>query len=406
MTFERLTPETLSELRQKSASNFDDQVNFLQSLVSFDSGTGNVEGNKKVIEVIFKALDQMPEGLVFSTQIESAPDVGDHLIVRLGDPKASRKFLALAHLDTVFAPGQAALHPFGRQGDKFSGLGVADCKGGVVVSLFGAKLASQMGLFPKDTELTLLYTSDEETGSLTAKPIYERESICADLAFVFEPARGINGIITDRKGCAFGTIEVTGRQAHGLSAYQSGADANLTLAKAIDRLCQNNDANLGRFFNFGLIFGGCHADIVSDHAKADFFVNFHDLQELDLISAAVRALETTDFGAGCTIATTLTTSFPPLNSTPASLEAYEKVKQIGIILGLELPRQSSPGSSDGCFLSSYGVPVLDALGPYMYDIHTTSEMVGCESIREKTLLFSCILACLDEFPSRAEKKKK
>jgi glutamate carboxypeptidase len=248
-----------------------------------------------------------------------------------------------------------------------------------------------------------LYTSDEETGSATARPLFEREAKRADYALVFEPARGENGIITARKGCALGSLTVEGREAHALSAYLSGADANLALAKAVVAVCEAGDPAAGRFFNFGTISGGRHADIVSDKAEGRFFVTFSDDEELALIKRTLEIAVASPGAPGCRLASTLDVSFPPLVPTPMSRAAYERVKTLGAALGLELPEQSSPGSSDGCWVASHGVPVIDALGPYMYDIHTTREAARISSFPERTALFGAIIATMADWPIRASK---
>lgn len=57
-----------------------------------------------------------------------------------------------------------------------------------------------------------------------------------------------------------------------------------------------------------------------------------------------------------------------------------------------LPQQSSSGSSDACWFSSFHVATVDALGPYMKDIHTTKERVKIDTIQQRTELFAVVLA--------------
>ena len=226
-----LDPKTLELVRQKAEALSEAQIAFLRGLVEPDSGTGNVEGNRKVSDLVIAALSRLPGPPRVETVL--APGIGRHVVARIGRSEAGLKFLGMAHLDTVFAPGESAAHPFRLEGDKIFGLGVADCKGGVAVSLFGALAALELGLWPDNVELTLLYTSDEETGSATSRALFEREAEKADYALVFEPGRGQNGLITARKGCALGSVVIGGREAHALSAYPSGVDANLAMARAI-----------------------------------------------------------------------------------------------------------------------------------------------------------------------------
>jgi hypothetical protein len=47
------------------------------------------------------------------------------------------------------------------------------------------------------------------------------------------------------------------------------------------------------------------------------------------------------------------------------------------------------------------VPVIDALGPYMFDIHTTAESLLTDTVRSRTELAAAIVASLGDWPARA-----
>ena len=393
-----LDSQTIERIRQKAGALAGEQLDFLADLVRPDSGTGNIDGNLEVTRRVASALESFPGGA--RTEIAETP-AGRSIIARIGPAGAPLKVLGLAHLDTVFGPGESERHPFQVDGDKVRGLGVADCKGGVAVSLFGARAAMELGLWPENLELTLLYTCDEETGSHHSRELFGKEAREADYCLVFEPSRGESGIITARKGCALGNLTAKGAESHALSAYEAGADANLALAKAIAQICEQNDPAAGRFFNFGRISGGKHPDIVSDEAAGEFFVTFADSAELGLIQGVLRRAAENPAVPGAALAATLDVSLPPLVPTPESLAAYGRVREAGALLGLELPEQSSPGSSDGCWVASHGVPVIDALGPYMHDIHTTKEAARLSSFPERTALFAAVIAGLGCWPARA-----
>ncbi|MDR1111639.1 MAG: M20/M25/M40 family metallo-hydrolase [Deltaproteobacteria bacterium] len=382
----------VEDIRREAGRLHEGQMGLLRDLVSHDSGTGDLEGNGEVVG----ALEPLLAGLAWEVERREAPGVGTHLVARVGMRGARRKVLCLAHLDTVFGTGDAARHPFRIEGDRAYGLGVADCKGGVVVSLYGLMVAHGLGLIPRDLEIAVIYNCDEETGSETSKPIFESEARGASLAFVFEPARGRGGVITSRRGCAFGRVEVDGREAHGGSAYPAGSDANLALARIVASLGSHGLPSRGIFFNVGTMSGGRHADIVSDRARADFFVTFADNDDLAYIRQTVEKVDGSVWAPGCRSRASVGVSFPPLERTEGNIAAYGLLRKAGQGLGLDLPEESSPGSSDGCWCGHYGVPVIDALGPYMHDIHTKEESLALASVRERTELFALAVALLDE----------
>ncbi|GHS99608.1 glutamate carboxypeptidase [Synergistales bacterium] len=380
----------LSAIREKASFYAPLQLDMLNSLTSIDSGTGNLEGNKKTVKIIAESLRS------YGALVEciESPGVGIHIVARVGAKDAGRKIIVSAHLDTVFAPGEALRHPFHIEGENAYGLGIADCKGGVVVSMFAVRIAGELGLIPDDLEITIIYNCDEETGSDSSKALFEAECKNADLVYVFEPARGENGVVTSRRGCAFGTVEVTGKSAHAGLDYLGGADANLELARRVSSLCDKNVPKRGIFFNVGSIRGGEHADIVSERAAADFFVSFADDEDMRLIQRVVKELESECGTPGCFVKTDFRISSPPMEKSEKNLKAYNTVKAAADEIGIELPEQSSIGSSDACWYSSFGVPTIDALGPYMSAVHTTDESLKIKTIQEKTELFALAISKL------------
>ncbi len=98
---------------------------------------------------------------------------GDHLIVRAPWEDAGQKgVLCLAHLDTVHPVGMLARNPIRTEGRRAFGPGINDMKAGghAAFAAFRALMeASRTTALP----LTFVYVSDEETGSVTARPVIE-----------------------------------------------------------------------------------------------------------------------------------------------------------------------------------------------------------------------------------------
>ena len=87
------------------------------------------------------------------------------------------------------------------------GPGVFDMKGGVAQIIFALQAMRDLGLEASMTPV-ILFTSDEEIGSLESKRHIERLARVANRALVLEPALGRTGKIkTRRKG--FGAFEIT-----------------------------------------------------------------------------------------------------------------------------------------------------------------------------------------------------
>ena len=339
------------------------QLALLEQICAIDSGTGNEAGNAAVTGL---------SELGARTERVTEPGLGTHLVARVRPEQPRGKVLLAAHLDTVFGPGFAEKHPFHIEGEWAHGLGAGDCKSGVLISLFGALILKKAGLLPPG-ELTYLFTCDEETGSRSGRKVYAREAQDAALALVFEGGRERDGrprFVTSRRGVILGTVDVAGREAHAGKAYLEGRSAVLELAHQIIRLYSFNDYEKGIYYNVAPISGGRPNGVVAGEARGEFCV------------AGIP--ENADFR----------TLFPAMERNAANHSAYLRAAEAAELLGWEPEEIADPTATDGAYLSTYGVPTVDALSAIAEQIHTTEERVRIPSIRDRTALCAAMLGLL------------
>lgn len=365
-------------------------LELLEALCSADSGTGNEPGNRQVIEVLLPVLQEL------GAQVEEVyePGLGTHVIARvLPEAAPAGKLLLCAHLDTVFPCGSAAEHPFHMEGDWAWGLGAGDCKSGVLVSLFGALILKEAGMLPP-WELTYIFNCDEEIGSPSGQKLFAKEAQNADCALVFEGGRQQNSriqLVTARRGVILGDIRVLGKEAHAGKAYLEGRSAVLELAHQIIRLYSFNDMERGIYYNAAPISGGRPNGVVAGEAQAQFCVaglpTNSAFKDTERNLASMSSQVTVE---GCTVDVTWHTLFPAMERTAASSQLYGRVEEAAGLMGLEAEELSDPAATDGAWLSSFGVPTVDALSALAERIHTTDERVSVSSIQQRTAL--CALA--------------
>ncbi|MDR2366539.1 MAG: M20/M25/M40 family metallo-hydrolase [Deltaproteobacteria bacterium] len=427
--------KTVLDIMAKAEFYRDEQLGLLKRLVSFDSGTGNVEGNRRVVEALEPVLLTMAPTV---ERLES-PGVGIHLITRVGKPGAGRKVLCLAHLDTVFGNGEAGDNPFRVEGDRAFGLGVVDCKAGVVVSLYGLKIALELGLIPDDLEITLIYNCDEETGSRTARPIFEEESKEAQLAFVFEPSRDREVIIAHHRGLAYGYVEAVARTERACREPRGASNAELAIDRITASLESHNDPSRGIYFHVLPAAGpegggeagpggweagregeegdgdGAWADDWEDYgegtvdgwsvygdtgwdpdayqeAEADFLATFENDEGLGYVRRTIDKVAGSVWAPGCLVNASMRVSWPPEGKAG---RAAGVVKKAGARLGLSLTEEKPRGLSDGYWCSLHGLSTVDSMGPSMHDIHTRREALSLRTVKERTELFALSIALLE-----------
>ena len=384
------TAEEILKIAEEGAEKyFSTQMGLLEKFSSIDCGSKNEAGNKMVVKIVETLLEPMGVKLEYL----KAPGLGTHIIGRLTPEKSTGKILLMAHLDTVFGEGETKKHPFRIDGEWAYGLGIADCKGGLLTAIYSVKIMQEAGMLP-DKELIFLLNCDEELGSPSSQELFKEVMTGAEYAFVFEPTREQNGIYTSRGGVAEGTIDITGKAAHAQIKYYEGSSAVVELSNLILKLVGKNDKEKTLLYNVAPISGGVRPGVIADEAHADYCATFTSAEALEQAKKDVANLENEGIVDGCQIKTTFHVLFPPMERTEGNQKTYQLVKSAGEIMGIDLPEGATPGSGDSCFSSYLGVPSVDCLGPYMQDTHSINERMLISSLKERTTLFSIVLATL------------
>lgn len=221
------------QVKSVVADYYGEYIEDLGYLVSIDSGTGNLEGSKKIAAYLQDKLEAMGATVEFRDN-----DKGRHVIARIKGEGTIRVLLS-PHTDTVFDPGEAAKRPFTIEGNKGYGPGAGDCKGSVVQMVYMAKTIKDLGI-NNFGELIIYFDAEEETGSVLEEAILEELSQQADLALIVDGSRPNWGICTQRKGSANYEIKVEGIQGHAGNAPQASASAIMELAHQISMLGKLN----------------------------------------------------------------------------------------------------------------------------------------------------------------------
>jgi glutamate carboxypeptidase len=113
------------------------QLELWKQVVNIDSGTGDVEGGRKVAAVLIPILKDL--GAAIESVPAEAPGLPENTVATFtGTGKA--RILLIGHIDTVFGPGTVAKWPFSIEGDRLRGPGVGDEKGGVVEAVTALKI--------------------------------------------------------------------------------------------------------------------------------------------------------------------------------------------------------------------------------------------------------------------------
>jgi glutamate carboxypeptidase len=318
------------------------------------------------------------------------PERGRHLrLVVDGQDGAGEHAVALCHYDTVWPLGTLQRIPFSVDADGVArGPGCFDMKGGIVELYFALKALRARDLKPA-RQLRVLFTSDEELGSPTSRPLIEQTARGASAAYVLESPLPGGTLKTARKGTGDFLVRITGRAAHAGVEPQKGISATGELAHQVLALHALNDYTLGTTVNVGVVHGGTRPNVVAAEAEAHVDIRVDTLAEAERIEAAIRGLQPHLPGAVLDVEGGL--NRPPMERSAAMGALFEQARLNAAAMGVDLREGSTGGGSDGNFTAAMGVPTLDGLGPEGEGAHAAHEHVDTESFPRRVALLAGLL---------------
>ena len=316
---------------------------------------------------------------------------GDHMVARFNLPQPAADtapvVLLLAHMDTVHEMGTLARFPVVEENGRLHGPGVFDMKGGIVNALFALRTLQETDV---RRPVMALFTSDEETGSATSRPLIEALAQQAGVVFVLEPAMLGGALKTSRKGTGDIILTTHGLAAHAGADHEKGRNAIEELAHHILAVQKLTDYSRGTTTNVGVVRGGSRPNVVPDEAVANVDFRVMVPEELARLQAWAAGLQPVI--PGCTVQASAIADRPPMPRNETMIATFQKAQAIGRRQGLELKETSTGGGSDANFISPLGVPVLDGLGVCGDGAHSEREHVLVASLPERAALLAALIA--------------
>jgi glutamate carboxypeptidase len=212
----------------------------------------------------------------------------------------------------------------------------------------------------------------------------------SDFVLVLEPSRE-DALVTWRKGIGRFEVEIHGRASHAGAAHEQGVSAVEELAHQILRLEAMTDYNRGTSVNVGVVQGGSKVNVRPAAAWAEVDLRVTTAEEGRRMTKAIRSIRPVNPNASLLVSGSM--NRPPWETSAASQALFERARQVGAGLGMELWPAGTGGGSDGNFTAALKIPTLDGLGIVGNDAHAVTEWVDLESMpRRATLLAELILA--------------
>lgn len=416
--------KTEQALAQHIANHNPEALKLLERVVNINSGTMNFEG----VKAVGKELQPEFDRLGFRTRwVDGAPfERAGHLIAERpataggADPL---RVLLIGHLDTVFEPHS----PFQRYrllpGDRASGPGVSDMKGGVVVMLQALAALRAAGTLERMAVTVVLHGDEELSGRPLA--LARADLIAAgaqsDVAIGFEDGDGrFETAVVARRGSTDWTLRVTGKATHSSQLWQEevGDGAIYELARILDEFRRELGHEQYLTFNPGVVLGGTTVEHDAEQSRGSAFGKTNVIAATAVVRGDLRTISpeqlqrTRERMAAIAAANLPHTSaeiefgdgYPPMAPTAgnlALLEMFDRASRDlghGPVAGVD-PRQA--GAADIAFIANAVKMALDGVGLMGTGGHTVEEIADLSTLPKQAQRVAVLLQRLSAEPRSA-----
>ncbi len=350
-----------------------DMVDQLGTLVAYESAPGSLPHLESCADLLARWGTEVLGRPAQRVVLDGLP----HLLW----PAVDQRVLLLGHFDTVFPIGTTETRPFTVRGNVATGPGVCDMKAGIV-QMFAA-----LRLVADTSTVGVLLTCDEESGSVTSRPLIEREARRSGAVLVCEAATPEGHVKVARKGGSVYHLTIQGRAAHAGVEPQRGINATVEVAHQVLALGALGTADsAGTSVTPTLLSAGTTTNTVPESASLAVDVRAWSKAELERVDHAIRRLQPHLSEATLTVCGGIN-RYP----MPAELAQplLEMARSTALALGMpELVGAYAAGASDGNFTAALGVPTLDGLGAVGGGAHSADEYVCLDRMPERTALLA------------------
>ncbi|RZA18073.1 MAG: M20 family peptidase [Lysobacteraceae bacterium] len=405
------------QLRASIASDQEHAIGLLERLVNQNSGSLNLAGVKAAGDLVRAELE--PLGFDVQWIDMRATGRAGHLVATHAGNGRGKRILLIGHLDTVFEP-DSPFQRFVRNGDKATGPGVGDDKGGVVIIVSALRAIHAAGTL-RDADIKVVLTGDEESAGTplaTARADLVAAGKWADVALEYEELivdGGRDHATVARRGVTDWEITTTGVTGHsgGVFGNALGYGANYELVRILDAFRRElPEPNLT--FNVGLMVGGTPAALDAGGARGSAAGKTNIIAERAIARGDLRTLTPEQEArararmqaivaqhlpkTGASLV--FEDSYPPMAPTDGNRALLAMLNQVNADLGLPAMGEWDPakrGAADSSFVAA-DADVLAGLGAAGSGSHAEGETVDLGSIPRQALRSAVLIDRLARMP--------
>jgi glutamate carboxypeptidase len=405
----------LSPIEQRLAADVrarsGEAIRLLEEAVNINSGTMNHAGIRQVGKLYRAEL----EALGFKTswiELPTEMSRAGHLVATR-EGKQGKRLLLLGHLDTVFE-ADSPVKKWERKGDRVSGQGVTDMKGGNLIILEALRALHKEGALD-NTSITVMFTGDEEE---PGKPTDVSRADMVRLAKASDMVLAWETTVLDKDGKATATVgrrassmfrlDVKGKQGHSQGVFSAGAGygAIYEAARILDGF-RVQVAETDLTYNPGIILGGTQVDyndmqsagtaagktnVIANTVTVKGDIRYLDYPQRDRAHKTMRDIVSKNL-PGTSASIQFYESYPPMAATAGNLKILDIYSQVSEDAGLG-PIKALPAGQRGAGDIQFVAPfkdTLDGLGASGKGAHAPDEELEIASIERGAVRAAILL---------------
>ena len=381
-------------LKQFPETDWDQAITLAGELVKIKS-TSTFSENQKILDYVYDYLDGV------HTRIIMPKDAPPYLMADVCCPNPEFKLIFSGHLDTV---EEGVMHnPFSPviRGGTLLGRGAADMKAGCAAMMFAIKEFSKIE--SRKGDVCLIFTLDEEIGSLSMEHAIGNELPPADMAIIGEPS-GLS-LIVSHKGSQWIKVTFHGKSCHASTPHE-GSNAVVMASMFIGIMEKYlREQFAGRYHplcglptvNVGTIRGGHDCpNVVPDYCEIMVDRRWNPNETLEQVWQDIRHVFGLCKGQNSQFKATLELMgegrvYPPLDFSRQTRLLEKLTMAISAVGFSQVRRESFSGWTEGALLEKAGIPAV-VFGPGDFKkAHTLEECVVTDQIVQAARAYLSIL---------------
>jgi glutamate carboxypeptidase len=352
--------------------NLDEMLGDLRRLVETESPSDDPGALRRSADVLAEVITSR---LGPGVELIDGP-AGPHVRWRgSNDPSV----LVLGHHDTVFPMGTLDRRPFEVVDGRATGPGVFDMKAGIVQAIWGVAASGRA----ESTEL--LFSCDEEVGSITSRALIEERAVACGSVLVLEPSADGGALKVGRKGTGTFQVVIHGRASHAGLEPEKGVNSLVEAAHQVLAIAAIGDAGRGTTVTPTVARAGTADNVVPAETTIRVDVRVTGPEEAARVEAAMASLTPINPDASIEVSGSVGRPPMPEGSAGGLLDlARAHDPEIGaVVVG---------GGSDGNFTAALGVPTLDGMGAVGGGAHADHEHVLVSTMPDRARLVAAVVA--------------